>query len=151
MAISLYQFMDRFPDEAVATAFFEERRWGSEPYCPHCGGINAAAVESGKPMPYRCRDCRRHFSVRTGTVLASSHVPLHKWLMAIYICVDCGQTRPLLGHGRCASCYHKYRRKMGVCARCGRERPIYAKGECKSCRDKVSREKHGRRRPSRSG
>ena len=83
MAISLYEFMQRFPGEDAATAFFEERRWGSEPYCPHCGGINAAAIASRKPMPYRCRDCRRHFSVRTGTVLASSHVPLHKWLMAI--------------------------------------------------------------------
>lgn len=70
---------------------------------------------------------------------------------SIIICEDCGRTRPLLGHGLCASCYHQYRRKMGVCARCERERPIYAKGECKSCCDKVSREKHGRRHPSRSG
>jgi transposase-like protein len=38
-----------------------------------------------KPMPYRCRDCRVHFSVRTGTVLAESRLPLHKWLMSIYI------------------------------------------------------------------
>jgi transposase-like protein len=38
-----------------------------------------------KPMPYRCRDCRQHFSVRTGTVLAESRLPLHKWLMAIYM------------------------------------------------------------------
>jgi hypothetical protein len=36
-------------------------------------------------MPYRCRDCREHFSVRTGTVLAESHLPLHKWLVAIYM------------------------------------------------------------------
>lgn len=36
-------------------------------------------------MPYRCRDCRKHFSVRTGTVLAESKLPLHKWLMAIYL------------------------------------------------------------------
>ena len=36
-------------------------------------------------MPFRCRDCRQHFSVRTGTVLAESRLPLHKWLMAIYM------------------------------------------------------------------
>ena len=36
-------------------------------------------------MPYRCRDCRQHFSVRTGTVLAESRLSLHKWLMAIYM------------------------------------------------------------------
>ena len=65
---------------------------------------------------------------------------------SIIECVDCGRTRELQGHGRCASCYHKYRRKPGICARCKREIPIYTKGECKSCRDKVSREKHGRNR-----
>jgi transposase-like protein len=36
-------------------------------------------------MAYRCRDCRQHFSVRTGTVLAESRLPLQKWLMAIYM------------------------------------------------------------------
>lgn len=36
-------------------------------------------------MPYRCRDCRKHFSVRTGTVLAESKIELQKWLMAIYM------------------------------------------------------------------
>jgi hypothetical protein len=36
-------------------------------------------------MAYRCRECRQHFSVRTGTVLAESRLPLQKWLMAIYM------------------------------------------------------------------
>lgn len=36
-------------------------------------------------MAYRCRDCRQHFSVRTGSVLAQTRLPLHKWLMAIYM------------------------------------------------------------------
>ena len=36
-------------------------------------------------MPYRCKDCRKHFSVRTNTVLAESRLPLHKWLLAIFL------------------------------------------------------------------
>jgi len=36
-------------------------------------------------MPYRCKDCRKHFSVRTDSVLEESRLPLHKWLMAIYM------------------------------------------------------------------
>jgi transposase-like protein len=36
-------------------------------------------------MAYRCKDCRAHFSVRTGTVLAESRLPLLKWLLAIYM------------------------------------------------------------------
>lgn len=36
-------------------------------------------------MPYRCKDCRDHFSVRIGTVLQESRLLLHKWLMAAYL------------------------------------------------------------------
>lgn len=83
--ISLYQFFQRFPDEAAARNYFERNRWAGEVSCPHCGSLSVAPVKSMKPMPYRCRDCRQHFSVRTGTVLAESRLPLHKWLMAIYM------------------------------------------------------------------
>ena len=83
-ATSIYEFMAQIPDEAAATDFFEEWRWGGTPYCPRCGSVNTARVPSGKPMPHRCRDCRKHFSVRIGTVLEEGHAPLHKWLLAIY-------------------------------------------------------------------
>ena len=83
--VSLYQFFQRFPDEAASRAYFERNRWNGEVTCPHCGSLSVAPVKSMKPMPYRCRDCRQHFSVRTGTVLAESRLPLHKWLMAIYM------------------------------------------------------------------
>lgn len=83
--VSLYQFFQRFPNEEAARQYFEQNRWNGEVACPHCGSLSVAPVKSMKPMPYRCRDCRQHFSVRTGTVLAESRLPLHKWLMAIYI------------------------------------------------------------------
>ena len=83
--VSLYQFFQRFPGEEAAREYFERNRWNGEVSCPHCGSLSVAAVKSMKPMPYRCRDCRQHFSVRTGTVLAGSRLPLHKWLMAIYM------------------------------------------------------------------
>ena len=83
--VSLYQFFQRFPGEEAARAYFEQNRWAGEVACPHCGSLSVAPVKSMKPMPYRCRDCRQHFSVRTGTVLAESRLPLHKWLMAIYM------------------------------------------------------------------
>ena len=83
--VSLYQFFNRFPDENAARLYFERNRWAGEVSCPHCGSLSVAEVKNHKPMPYRCRDCRQHFSVRTGTVLAESRLPLHKWLMAIYM------------------------------------------------------------------
>lgn len=83
--VSLYQFFERFPNEEAARQYFEHNRWNGEVSCPHCGSLSVAEVKNHKPMPYRCRDCRQHFSVRTGTVLAESRLPLHKWLMAIYM------------------------------------------------------------------
>lgn len=83
--VSLYQLFQRFPDEEAARKYFETNRWGGEVSCPHCGSLAVAEVKNHKPMPYRCRDCRQHFSVRTGTVLAESRLPLQKWLMAIYM------------------------------------------------------------------
>lgn len=84
--ISFYQFFKQFPDEEAAHKFFAERQWGKEEedrFCPHCGGVRT--VRSKHQMPYHCKDCRKRFSVRTGTILAESNVSLHKWLMAIYL------------------------------------------------------------------
>ena len=77
--------MELVPDEAAATAIFEARRWGDEPYCPRCGSEDVYETKNRKPMPFRCRECREHFSVRIGTVMESSRIPLRKWLFAIYL------------------------------------------------------------------
>ena len=84
-AISLDAFFRRFPNEESAVFYFENIRWRHQPSCGHCGSTNVASIKNQKPMPYRCRDCRKHFSVRTGTVLAETRLPLQKWLMGIYI------------------------------------------------------------------
>ena len=84
--ISLMQLADMFPNEESARKWFEAQRWPDGAHCPHCGSVNVAAVASLKPMPYRCRDCRKHFSVRTGTAMAESKIPLRKWAFGIYLC-----------------------------------------------------------------
>jgi transposase-like protein len=83
--ISLYEFFLRFPNGEAARLHFESKRWTSGVSCAHCGSMSVAECANHIPMAYRCRDCRKHFSVRTGTVLAESKIPLHKWLMAIYM------------------------------------------------------------------
>ena len=85
--ISLPEFARMFPDEAAARQWFESHLWpDGEPVCPHCGGIDKVKpVKSEKPMPYRCADCKRYFSVKTGTVMAQSPLPLLTWLYAIYL------------------------------------------------------------------
>jgi len=83
--ISLYEFFAKFPNEESARLYFEDKRWKSGISCPHCGSLGVSECLNHKPMPYRCKDCRKHFSVRTGTVLEQSRIPLQKWLMAIYM------------------------------------------------------------------
>ena len=81
--LSTYEFHEMFPDEAAAVSWFEQVRWPQGRYCPHCGSVNT--VECKKPQPYRCRDCRKHFSAKTGSLMQSSLLPIKKWLYAIYI------------------------------------------------------------------
>jgi transposase-like protein len=83
--ISLYEFFQKFPNEESARLYFEGKRWKSGVYCAHCGSLEVSECKDHVPMAYRCKSCRKHFSVRTGTVLAESRLPLQKWLMAIYM------------------------------------------------------------------
>ena len=82
---SLIKFFKEYPDEESAVRYFERMRWGDEVVCPFCGKTHISEMKNHTPMKYRCRDCRKFFSVRTGTVLTESKLPLQKWLLAIYI------------------------------------------------------------------
>ena len=58
--ISLLELAEMFPNEEAASRWFESWMWpNGEITCLRCGSCNAYRVKSGKPMPYRCRDCRK--------------------------------------------------------------------------------------------
>ena len=82
--ISLFELMEMFPTEKSVMSHIESVRWNGTRYCGHCGSTRT--VKSKHPtMPYRCKDCRKHFSVRTGTLMESSRIPYRRWLAAIYL------------------------------------------------------------------
>ena len=85
--ITLIGLMEMFPSEKAATQWFEQVIWDGSRYCPKCKSTKTSATRTGKPMPYFCNGCRSYFSVRTGTPLAHSNVPLRKWAIAIYLCL----------------------------------------------------------------
>ena len=90
VTFSTFEFFELFPDEAEARLYLEEQRWGyapREPVCPHCGCFESITARRSRPGYYRCRDCGDEFTVRTGTIFERSHVPLNKWLYAIYLLV----------------------------------------------------------------
>ena len=84
--LSIIELTEMFPDEDSARNWFETIRWpDGQRECPRCESGNTQVVESGKPMPYWCPDCRSYFSVKVGTIMQSSKLPLRKWVMALYL------------------------------------------------------------------
>ena len=84
-AISTFDLFERFPDAESARKYFEGRLWPNGAVCPVCGlGERITARKAGY---YRCNQCAEDFTVRTGTVMERSHIPLHKWLYAMYLLV----------------------------------------------------------------
>ena len=85
--ITLIELAEMFPTEESAREWFEGIVWSSgERHCPRCAGLDTYECKHVK-MPYRCRDCGKYFSVKTGTLMAGSPLPLKTWLYAIYL--DC--------------------------------------------------------------
>lgn len=88
----------KFSDEGAAYELLEEMRWPNGPECPHCGAVGRAyflkpkngqrLTSTGKVSHrrlWKCADCRKKFSVLVGTIFERSHVPLSKWLMALFL------------------------------------------------------------------
>src|ERR1700687_2995490 len=75
-------------NEEAAFRYVETQLWPDGPVCPFCGTVDEATLLKGKstrPGLWKCRACRKPFTVRMRTIFESSHVPLHVWLQAIYL------------------------------------------------------------------
>ena len=83
--LSLVEVMRMFPDDASAEQWFIEQRWPNGAHCPHCGSLSVQSGTAHKTMSHRCRDCRKWFSVKTGTVMQSSKLGLQVWALATYL------------------------------------------------------------------
>ena len=76
--------------ERAAVEFFEAKRWGDCPCCPHCGDTDVYTMKDrktgdrNKDFRWRCRGCGSLYSVRTGMIFEESLIPLHKWARAIW-------------------------------------------------------------------
>ena len=82
----------QFQNADEAREFLEQKRWPNGAICPHCGATEVyrlqAKTESISPVRkgvWKCKMCRKQFTVTIGTIFEDSHIPLHKWLMAIYL------------------------------------------------------------------
>ena len=81
-----------FADEDKAREFLESKLWPDGPFCPHCGEMEPYKLDAkqGSKRPvrsgvYKCRGCRKQFTVRINTIFEDSKIPLRKWLMAFHL------------------------------------------------------------------
>jgi transposase-like protein len=77
-----------FHSEPAAYRWVEARVWRDGPSCPRCGGAASISKMNGRSTrigAYKCYQCRNPFTVKIGTVLEGSHLPLNLWLQAIYL------------------------------------------------------------------
>ena len=89
-------------DEAEAFKHVESIIWPDGPVCPHCGVVDRAyRLEGVRTKPskkhpegkvrhglWKCRECRKQFTVRKGTIFEDSHIEMYKWLQAIHLMVS---------------------------------------------------------------
>ena len=92
--LNLITLAREYSDEHKARALFESWRWPDGPICPHCKHDEVYTITSKestkasnkvRPGLYCCAACRKTFTATVGTVLEDSHIPLSKWVMAIFI------------------------------------------------------------------
>ena len=84
--ISLIEVVQKFSDEQKANDWFVERRWPKGIRCAYCESYNVTARTSKRKTPqYRCGGCKGIFTVKTGTIMHDSKLPLSKWAIAFYL------------------------------------------------------------------
>lgn len=97
-----------FHDNDKAREHLESLLWRNGPVCPHCsvGGdrITKLTGHSTRPGVYKCKDCRKPFSVTVGTVMERSHIPLAKWVLAAQ----------LMASSKTAMSAHQLHRMLGT-------------------------------------
>ena len=84
--ISTFQLFEMFPTPESARLYLESRLWPDGPFCPECKSRERIGKQP-KVGFYRCNACSLDFTIRTGTIFERSHIPLHKWLYAMYLLV----------------------------------------------------------------
>jgi transposase-like protein len=83
--ISTFALFNLVPTAEAARLHLEARLWPNGTTCPSCAGQDRITTRKGGV--YRCSKCKLDFTIRTGTIFERSHVPLHKWIYAMYLVV----------------------------------------------------------------
>ncbi len=98
MKFTVPALAEKLTDEAAAYEFMEQLRWNGRPVCPHCGSVRKPyflqprggkdrATRTGSRSQrrvWKCADCRKQFSVLTGTIFHGTKIPLRTWILVVF-------------------------------------------------------------------
>lgn len=77
-----------FADLTVCEAYMKDLRWkGGNPICPKCGSDRIGEIATRRML--RCKDCRKQFSHKVGTIFEDSALGLDKWFVAVWSVANC--------------------------------------------------------------
>ena len=84
--VSIIELTRKFPDDSTAEKWFESIRWKNGIYCPFCGSLSITKnMGKAQSNPYRCKGCRKFFSVKIGTIMQGSRLGYQAWVFGIYM------------------------------------------------------------------
>lgn len=121
----------QFATDEQCLAYLEATRWPDGVRCPVCGNEKVSKItrktmgRNKRAQIYQClgKTCKQQFSATSGTIFNDSHLPLHKWFMALALVLDAKkgmsakQLQSHLGIGSYRTAWymaHRIRRAMGV-------------------------------------
>ena len=83
--MTIFEVAQKFSTEKKAEDWFISILHPEGITCPHCESTEISRRKNRKPMPFHCKSCRKYFSIKTGTIMHDSKLPLSKWAMAFYL------------------------------------------------------------------
>ncbi len=84
---TLIEAVRYFADADVCLSFVAELRWPNGPVCPHCEAVSPSFLKTRRI--WKCRECRKQFSIKVGTIFEDSPLGLDKWLPALWLLANC--------------------------------------------------------------
>lgn len=109
--LNLVSLAKKYSDNDTARDLLESLRWPNGAVCPHCKSNEAYKLtpkadskSPGRKGLYKCKTCRKQFTVTVGTIFADTHIPIGTWLMAIF----------LLCSSKQAMSAHQLHRMLGI-------------------------------------
>ena len=86
MNMNLMKLVEQFSSEDRCRQYLEDVRWPEGVQCPRCASESVSHISTRDQ--YDCNKCRYRFSVTSGTIFHDSHLPLAKWLIAVYLMIE---------------------------------------------------------------